>query len=154
MEKLIELTVNEKQYKVKVDPTTPLLYVLRNQLELNGPKFGCGLSQCGACMVLFDGVANPSCLISVEQASNMEITTLEGLADENENLHPVQQAFIDEQAAQCGYCLNGLVISSVALLLKNPNPTDEEIQEGLYRNICRCGVHARVIRAVKKAANL
>lgn len=153
MKKEITLTVNGKQHVVNVDPQTPLLYVLRNKLELNGPKFGCGLSQCGACMVLFDGKANPSCLMPIEQAAEMQITTLEGLADENGNLHKVQQAFIDEQAAQCGYCLNGLVMASVALLDENPKPTDEQIQEGLYRNICRCGVHARVIKAVKKASN-
>lgn len=153
MKTQIILNINGKQHEVNVDPQTPLLYVLRNNLGLNGPKFGCGLSQCGACMVLFDGKANPSCLMPVEQAAKMNITTLEGLADENGNLHKVQQAFIDEQAAQCGYCLNGLVMASVALLDENPNPTDEQIQEGLYRNICRCGVHARVVRAVKKASN-
>ncbi len=153
MKRTFTISVNGRDHEVEVDPQTPLLYVLRNELNLTGPKFGCGLSQCGACMVLFDGVANPSCLISIEQASEMKITTLEGLADENGNLHKVQQAFIDEQAAQCGYCLNGLVIASVALLDENPSPTDTEIQEGLYRNICRCGVHARVIKAVKKASN-
>ena len=118
MKKWIKLRVNGKEQEVHVDPQTPLLYVLRNQLALNGPKFGCGLSQCGACMVLFDGEANPSCLIAVERAAKMEITTLEGLADENGNLHRVQQAFIDEQAAQCGFCLNGLVMASVGLLNK------------------------------------
>lgn len=153
MKKRFTLKVNGKQHEVSADPNTPLLYVLRNELELKGPKFGCGLSQCGACMVLFDGQANPSCLIPIERAAEMEITTLEGLADENGNLHKIQQAFIDEQAAQCGYCLNGLVMASVALLEQNPNPTTEDIQAGLYRNVCRCGVHARVIRAVKRAAN-
>ena len=152
MKKQITLSVNGRDHKVEVDPLTPLLYVLRNELDLNGPKFGCGLSQCGACMVLFDGVANPSCLIPIEQVAKMKITTLEGLADENGNLHKVQQAFIEEQAAQCGYCLNGLVIASVALLERNPSPTDAEIQAGLNRNICRCGVHTRVIKAVKKAS--
>lgn len=152
MKKKFTLSVNGRDHEVEVEPQTPLLYVLRNNLDLTGPKFGCGLSQCGACMVLFDGVANPSCLMPVEQASEMKITTLEGLANENGNLHKVQQAFIDEQAAQCGYCLNGLVIASVALLEKNPSPTDAEIQAGLYRNVCRCGVHARVIKAVKRAS--
>ncbi len=150
--KKITLSVNGRNHEVELDPQTPLLYVLRNELNLKGPKFGCGLSQCGTCMVLFDGVANPSCLIPVIQAAEMKITTLEGLADENGNLHKVQQAFIDEQAAQCGYCLNGLVISSVALLKENPSPTDAEIQAGLNRNICRCGVHSRAIRAVRKAS--
>ncbi|MDT0645512.1 (2Fe-2S)-binding protein [Zunongwangia sp. F260] len=154
MKTLITLRVNGKEHEVNVDPQTPLLYVLRNNLGLKGPKFGCGLSQCGACMVLFDGKANPSCLIAVERAAEMEITTLEGLADENGNLHKVQQAFVEEQAAQCGYCLNGLVMASVGLLNEKPNPSDKEIQAGLYRNICRCGVHARVIRAVKKASAL
>ena len=154
MKTLTTLRVSKKEHTVTVDPQTPLLYVLRNNLGLNGPKFGCGLSQCGSCMVLFDGEANPSCLIPVERASEMEITTLEGLADEYGNLHKVQQAFIEEQAAQCGYCLNGMVMASVALLDKNPDPSETEIQEGLYRNICRCGVHARVIRAVKKASTL
>ncbi|MDT0648981.1 (2Fe-2S)-binding protein [Autumnicola edwardsiae] len=154
MKILITLRVNGKEHEVNVDPQTPLLYVLRNNLGLKGPKFGCGLSQCGACMVLFDGKANPSCLIAVERAAEMEITTLEGLGDENGNLHKVQQAFVEEQAAQCGYCLNGLVMASVGLLNEKPNPSDKEIQAGLYRNICRCGVHARVIRAVKKASAL
>ena len=152
MKRKFTLSVNGMNHEVEVDPQTPLLYVLRNELNLTGPKFGCGLSQCGACMVLFDGVANPSCLMPVEQASEMKITTLEGLADENGNLHKVQQAFIDEQAAQCGYCLNGLVMASVALLEENPSPTDAEIQAGLYRNVCRCGVHSRVIKAVKRAS--
>lgn len=152
MKTSISLKVNGKQHEVNIDPQTPLLYVLRNNLGLTGPKFGCGLSQCGACMVLFNGKANPSCLIPVESAAKMEITTLEGLEDENGNLHRVQQAFVEEQAAQCGYCLNGLVMASVSLLNENPNPSNEEIQEGLYRNICRCGVHARVIKAVKKAS--
>ncbi len=154
MKKKFTLSVNGRDHEVEVDPQTPLLYVLRNNLDLTGPKFGCGLSQCGACMVLFDGVANPSCLMPVEQASEMKITTLEGLAGENGNLHKVQQAFLDEQAAQCGYCLNGLVIAAVALLDKNPLPTEAEIQEGLYRNVCRCGVHARVIKAVKRASKI
>lgn len=152
MKKKYTLSVNGRDHDVEVDPRTPLLYVLRNELNLKGPKFGCGLSQCGTCMVLFDGVANPSCLIPVEQAAEMRITTLEGLAGENGKLHKVQQAFIDEQAAQCGYCLNGLVIASVAFLEKNASPTDAEIQAGLNRNICRCGVHSRVIKAVKKAS--
>ena len=152
MKKKYTLSVNDRDHDVEVDPRTPLLYVLRNELNLKGPKFGCGLSQCGTCMVLFDGVANPSCLIPVEQAAEMRITTLEGLAGENGKLHKVQQAFIDEQAAQCGYCLNGLVIASVAFLEKNASPTDAEIQAGLNRNICRCGVHSRVIKAVKKAS--
>ena len=152
MRKKYTLSVNGRDHEIEVDPQTPLLYVLRNELNLKGPKFGCGLSQCGTCMVLFDGVANPSCLIPIEQAVKMKITTLEGLADENGNLHKVQQAFIDEQAAQCGYCLNGLVIASVALLEENPSPTEAEIKAGLNRNICRCGVHSRVIKAVKKAS--
>ncbi len=152
MKTSIILRVNKKIHTVNVEPDTPLLYVLRNNFELNGPKFGCGLQQCGACMVLVNGKSNPSCMLPVSQAANQEITTLEGLANENGELHKIQKAFVEEQAAQCGYCLNGLVIASVSLLNQNPNPSDAEIRKGLEDNICRCGVHARVIRAVKKAS--
>lgn len=154
MKDLIKLHVNGKEHQVAIDPDTPLLYVLRNQLELNGPKFGCGLQQCGACMVIKDGEAVPSCQLSVSAASRSQIRTLEGLADENGELHPVQQAFVDEQAAQCGYCLNGMVMASVALLDKNPKPSDDEIRKKLAINICRCGVHSRVVKAIKKAAKI
>lgn len=125
---------------------------MRNNLALNGPKFGCGLAQCGACMVLVDGKSIPSCQYPVRVAQGKQITTLEGLTGPKGELHKVQQAFIDEQAAQCGYCLNGLVIASVSLLNENPKPNDEEIRNKLQTNICRCGVHSRVIRAVKRAS--
>lgn len=139
---------------VDTEPDTPLLYVLRDYLALNGPKFGCGLSQCGACMVLLDGRATTSCMIPVSAIGNTEITTLEGLADENGKLHVVQEAFVKEQAAQCGYCLNGMVIAAVDLLEKNPQPDDATIREALKLNLCRCGAHTRVIKAIKRAAKI
>ncbi|SDD86972.1 nicotinate dehydrogenase subunit A [Pricia antarctica] len=145
----IQLNVNGKEHTVQSAPDTPLLYVLRNQLELNGPKFGCGLQQCGACMVLLDGKSTTSCQLPVRTAAKYKITTLEGLVDENGRLHKIQEAFVKEQAAQCGYCLNGIIIASVALLNESPSPTDDEIKEKLNLNICRCGVHSRVVRAVK-----
>ncbi len=153
MMKFIKLHVNGQEHEVEVAADTPLLYVLRNQLQLNGPKFGCGLQQCGACMVLKDGESVPSCMLPISAVTKSKIRTLEGLIDENGNLHKVQQAFIDEQAAQCGYCLNGMVLASVALLEKNNTPTDDEIKRKLALNICRCGIHARVLKAVKKAAS-
>lgn len=147
------LNINDEEKEVQVSADTPLLYVLRNNLELTGPKFGCGLEQCGACYVLMDGEAQPSCRIPVSAVVDKKITTLEGLADPNGKLHKVQDAFIEEQAAQCGYCLNGLVLGSVSLLNKNQDPTEDEIRTALEKNICRCGVHTRVIKAVKRAAS-
>lgn len=149
---VITLNVNGKEHQVDVDPETPLLYVLRNQLALNGPKFGCGLQQCGACMVLMDGQSRFSCRFPVRAAENFKITTLEGLVKENGELHEVQKAFVEEQAAQCGYCLNGLVMASVALLNSNADPSERQIRRKLELNICRCGTHSRVIKAVKRAA--
>lgn len=151
MSDTIQLQVNGKKLAVQADPATPLLYVLRNQLQLNGPKYGCGLQQCGACMVLLNGKAQPSCVIPVSAVKEQTIVTLEGLTKENK-LHPVQEAFVQEQAAQCGYCLNGMVISAVALLAENPKPDDAAIREGLERSLCRCGTQSRIIRAVKRAA--
>lgn len=148
----IQLQVNGKIHSVQVDPATPLLYVLRNQLQLNGPKYGCGLQQCGACMVLLNGKAEPCCMVPVEAVKDKAITTLEGLVQNNNTLHPVQEAFVKEQAAQCGFCLNGMVISAVALLNENPTPDDKAIREGLYRSLCRCGTHTRIIRAIKRAS--
>jgi nicotinate dehydrogenase subunit A len=148
----IDLLVNGKRHTVRVDPLTPLLYVLRNELALNGPKYGCGLQQCGACMVLLDGEARPSCMLPVDAAKNSTIVTLEGLAGPGNTLHPVQEAFVQEQAAQCGYCLNGMVISAVALLQKHPLPDDAAIRAGMQQNLCRCGTHARIIRAIRRAA--
>ncbi len=152
MKESVVLKVNGKSHTLTIDPDTPLLYVLRNQLELNGPKYGCGLQQCGACMVLLDGKAQPSCMITAKSAKAHVITTLEGISQDESSPHPVQDAFVKEQAAQCGYCLNGMVISAVALLNENPNPGDKEIREGLQRNLCRCGTHSRIIKAVKRAA--
>lgn len=150
---IFNLTVNGKSHKVEAQASTPLLYILRNNLELNGPKFGCGLQQCGACMVLLDGIAHPSCMIPVSVVAHQSITTLEGL-EQNNKMHAVQHAFLEEQAAQCGYCLNGMVMSAVSLLSVIPKPTDEQIKEGLERCLCRCGVQSRAIRAIKSAAGL
>ncbi|MEQ8688719.1 MAG: (2Fe-2S)-binding protein [Imperialibacter sp.] len=146
------LHINGSQKTVDTEPDTPLLYVLRDDLALNGPKFGCGLAQCGSCMVLLDGRATTSCMLPVSSIGNTEITTLEGLADNNGKLHVVQEAFVKEQAAQCGYCLNGMVMAAVALVNKNPEPDDTAIREALQANLCRCGTHARIIKAVKLAA--
>lgn len=134
------------------DPATPLLYVLRNQLALNGPKYGCGIQICGACMVLLDGKAEPSCVIPAGSVINKSIVTLEGLAAPDGTLHPVQEAFVKEQAAQCGYCLNGMVMSAVSLLKENPAPDVNTIRAGLQRALCRCGTQSRIIKAVKTAA--
>jgi nicotinate dehydrogenase subunit A len=150
--KSISLNVNSKKYQLDVDPETPLLYVLRNQLELNGPKFGCGMQQCGACMVLINGKAEFSCLLPTSSVENKSIITLEGLAKPDGTLHPVQESFLEEQAAQCGYCLNGMVISAVGLLNANARPDDAAIKRGMQRVLCRCGTQARVLRAVKRAA--
>ena len=153
MKDVFNIRVNGTKFQIKTDPETPMLYVLRNNLSLNGPKFGCGLAQCGACMILVDGVATPSCTYAVQHVGQSEITTLEGLTGEDGQLHPVQQSFFDEQAAQCGYCTNGLIMASVALLRRKPNPSEPEIRTELHRNICRCGIHARAIRAVKNIAD-
>jgi nicotinate dehydrogenase subunit A len=150
----VTLHINGKLETVETSPDTPLLYVLRNELELKGPKFGCGLQQCGSCMVLLDGEAAPSCRLPVSAAQKSKIVTLEGLGGTNGQLHKVQMAFVEERVPQCGYCLNGLVMASVALLNKNPQPTDAEIREKLTPNICRCGVHSRAIKAVKRAMKI
>src|SRR5438067_3386329 len=136
----MRLTVNGKSSDVDAAPDTALLYVLRNDLGLNGPKYGCGLGECGACTVLVDGVAARSCVIPVAGVAGREITTLEGLAHEGA-LHPVQQAFIDAQAAQCGYCLNGMIMMAAALLARNANPTEDDVRRELSANLCRCGTH-------------
>jgi nicotinate dehydrogenase subunit A len=149
----ISLRVNNQTRVVDTDPTTPLLYVLRDDLELHGPRFGCGLGQCGACTVIMEGNAVRSCSVPVSSAQNKAITTLEGLGTV-EHPHPLQAAFIEEQAAQCGYCMNGMIMASKALLDKNPHPTDDQIKQALNGNLCRCGSHLRVIRAVKRAASV
>ena len=153
MKETLTLKVNGKSHTLKIDPSTPLLFALRNQLELSGPKYGCGLQQCGACMVLLDGKAQPSCMITVKSAKTHSITTLEGLAKDENSLHPVQEAFVKEQAAQCGYCLNGMVISAVSLLNENPKPNNEQIRQGLHRNLCRCGTQSRIMKAVESVVS-
>ena len=146
------LTVNGKRQQVDSwDPQQPLLYVLRNALDLHGPKFGCGAGQCGSCTVLIDDKAARSCLVSIKDAAGKRVTTLEGLGTP-EKPHPVQAAFIAEQAAQCGYCTNGMVMTTVALLRTNPKPTREQAQAALDGNLCRCGSHDRVLKAVARAA--
>ncbi|SDP51501.1 nicotinate dehydrogenase subunit A [Ralstonia sp. 25mfcol4.1] len=146
-----QLQVNGKPHAVDVDSDTPLLYVLRDNLGLHGPKFGCGLGQCGACTVLFNGTATRSCVLPVASVGDARITTLEGLGTPDKP-HPVQQAFIDEQAAQCGYCINGMVMTSVSLLAQTARPTEEQIRNTLAGNLCRCGTHTRIIKAVQRAA--
>jgi aerobic-type carbon monoxide dehydrogenase small subunit (CoxS/CutS family) len=147
----IVLKVNGVSQTVDAEPETQLLYVLRNQLQMNGPKFGCGLTQCGACTVLVDGEPVRSCLAPVSIVGDKAVVTLDGLGADGKP-GPVQQAFIDEQAAQCGYCINGMVMMATSLLAKNPDPTDEEIRTHLAANLCRCGTHTRIIKAIKRAA--
>jgi nicotinate dehydrogenase subunit A len=147
----ISLKVNGVSRSVPAEPDTPLLYVLRNDLELNGAKYGCGLSQCGACTVLIDGKAVRSCVTPVSAVANSEITTIEGLGSIDKP-HALQQAFIDEQAAQCGYCSNGMIMSAKELLDRNPRPNETDVREALASNLCRCGTHNRIIRAVLRAA--
>jgi nicotinate dehydrogenase subunit A len=145
------LTVNGKVHDVDAAADTALLYVLRNDLALNGPKYGCGLGECGACAVLIDGVAARSCVIPIEGCVGREVLTLEGLGS-REHPDPVQDAFIKEQAAQCGYCLNGMIISTRALLNRSPRPTEHEMIEALRHNLCRCGAHVEIMRAAMRAA--
>jgi nicotinate dehydrogenase subunit A len=147
----IRLTVNGKVHDVTAAADTALLYVLRNDLELNGPKYGCGLGECGACTVLIDGVAARACVIPIDGCVGRNILTLEGLGSRN-HPDPVQEAFIAEQAAQCGYCLNGMIMTAKALLLLNPRPAESEVLEALRYNLCRCGAHIEIIRAVMRAA--
>lgn len=147
-----QLNVNGQSVKVEADSDTPLLYVLRDNLALQGPKYGCGLGQCGACTVLIDGHAVRSCVTPVASLKGGNIVTLEGLGTP-ETPHPVQQAFIDEQAAQCGYCINGMVMQSVDFLSKNPRPSEGLIQQALAANLCRCGTHTRIVKAVKRASD-
>jgi nicotinate dehydrogenase subunit A len=148
----ITLKVNGTNHAVPLDDEAmPLLYALRDDLALHGPKFGCGLGQCGACTVLLDGAAVRSCITPAATAEGRAITTLEGLGSP-EQPHPVQAAFIAEQAAQCGYCTNGMIMAATALLAKNPRPTEQQIKDELAANLCRCGSHVRVIAAVKRAA--
>jgi len=145
------LKINGNVHDVDVDPACPLLYVLRDNLEMNNPRFGCGLGQCGACTVLIDNRAVRSCLLPTSAAAGKEIVTLEGLGTEA-NPHPVQKAFIEAQAFQCGYCLNGWVLTAKALLDKNPHPSDAEMRTAFESLICRCGSHVQIFSAVRKAS--
>ena len=147
----VTLNVNGQDHQVEAEDDSSLLYILRDQLQLNGPKFGCGLTQCGACTVLLDGEPTRSCLTPVSAAEGGEIVTLEGLGTPDQP-SPLQQAFIDEQAAQCGYCINGMVMTARALLDENPDPSEDEIREALAANLCRCGTHLRIVRAIRRAA--
>ena len=147
----VTLNVNGDTHTVDIDPSTPLLYILRNDLGLLGPRFGCGLGQCGACTVIIKGAAVRSCITPTSAVQGSEITTLEGLAQDGV-LHPVQQAWIDEQALQCGFCQNGQIMNAKALLDRNPDPTDAEIREGMVGNLCRCMTYYRIQAAIKRAA--
>ena len=147
----IHLKVNGKQHSVQAEPDTMLLYVLRDQLGLHGPKFGCGLSQCGACTIHLDGAAVRSCVLPVTAVEGRAITTLEGLGSVDKP-NPLQQAFIDEQAVQCGYCINGMIMTAQAFLDSHPNPSRDEIKQALNGNLCRCGTHMRIVRAIERSA--
>jgi nicotinate dehydrogenase subunit A len=146
------LMVNGEARVVDVDPDTPMLYVLRDTLALKGPKFGCGLAQCGACTIHVEGEAVRSCALPVTAVANKAVTTLEGLGT-SQKPSKLQQAFIDEQAAQCGYCINGMIMTSAALLAKNPRPSEADIRDALADNLCRCGTHKRIVAAVRRAAS-
>jgi nicotinate dehydrogenase subunit A len=147
----VSLRVNGRTHALTVDPDTPLLYVLRNDLKLNGPKLGCGRGQCGACTVILDGRAVRSCVTTVNDVHEAEIVTLEGLGS-RDNPHPVQRAFIEEQAAQCGYCMNGMIMQAKAFLDQTAKPSVAEIKAALANNLCRCGAHAQIVRAVQRVA--
>lgn len=152
MSQSIAFTVNGNAVAVTAeDPGMPLLYALRDDLALHGPRFGCGLGQCGACTVLLDGKAVRSCVTPISSVSNRHVVTLEGLGTPSEP-HPLQQAFIDEQAAQCGYCINGMIMQAAALLGQQRQPSDTEIKQALAHNLCRCGTHQRIVRAIRRAA--
>ena len=146
-----EIHVNGARQRAEADGDSPLLYVLRDQLGLHGPKFGCGLGQCGACTVHIDGQAVRSCVYPASAVGNRKVTTLEGLGS-SAKPSPLQQAFIDEQAAQCGYCINGMVMQAADLLKRTPKPSEQQIREGLAMNLCRCGTHQRIVRAVQRAS--
>lgn len=152
--KMTLITVNGTEQKLQVDPATPLLWVLREQLELTGTKFGCGIAQCGACTVHINGVAMRSCVTPVSAVAGQNISTIEGLAPSPDELHPLQQAWIDEQVPQCGYCQSGQLMSAAALLAKNPSPSDGDIDDAMSGNICRCGMYSRIRKAIKLAAGV
>ena len=146
------LTINGKTYELDVDPTTPLLWVIREQTGLTGTKFGCGIAQCGACTVHLDGAPIRSCVTPVQVADGKSVTTIEGIRSADGDLHPAQQAWIDEQVPQCGYCQSGQIMSAVALLEENPSPSDADIDAAMRGNICRCGAYPRIRRGIKRAA--
>jgi nicotinate dehydrogenase subunit A len=150
---MITLTVNNQQHQLDVDPATPLLYVLRGELQLNGAKYGCGLGQCGACTVIVDGEAVFSCLVPVAALQGRRVTTVEGLGTES-NPNPVQRAFIEEQAAQCGYCIAGMIMRAQALLERISAPSDAQIRAQMEPNLCRCGTHMRILRAIRRASDV
>ncbi len=145
------IRVNGKSHSIEAADATPLLYVLRNDLELNGAKYGCGFAQCGACTVIVDGKAVRSCVTALSTVAGKAVTTIEGLGGDN-NPHPLQTAFIEEQAAQCGYCANGMIMTAKTLLDKNPRPTEAQIKKAMAANLCRCGTHNRIVRAIQRAA--
>lgn len=147
----MKLTINGTEHSLDLPGDTPLLAVLRNDLQLNGPKYGCGLGECGACMVLLDGRAARACTLPLAGVDGREVTTLEGLGTADAP-HPVQQAFIAAQAAQCGYCTNGMIVSTVSLLRRCPKPSDAQIRGALSHNLCRCGTHVEILEAVRRAA--
>ena len=148
----VSLRVNGRTHALTVDPDTALIYVLRNDLKLNGPKLGCGRGQCGACTVILDGRAVRSCVTALSDVGDGEIVTVEGLGT-RDNPHPVQRAFIEEQAVQCGYCINGMIMESAAFLAKTKKPTEAQVKDALANNLCRCGTHARIVKAVMRAAS-
>lgn len=151
MPQSITLNVNGVNHTIAVEPDSMLLYALRDNLSLRGPKFGCGLGQCGACTVLMDGSAVRSCIIPISAAAHGKITTLEGLGTVEEP-HPLQKAFMEEQAAQCGYCINGMIMAAKALLNRKPHPSRDDIIQALDGNLCRCGTHMRIVRAIQRVA--
>ncbi len=151
---MIRLTVNGKEQELDVDPQTPLLWVLREQLRLTGTKFGCGMALCGACTVHVNGTAQRSCVTPLAAVQGQQVTTIEGLAPSEDELHPLQQAWIDEQVPQCGYCQSGQLMSAASLLADNPNPSDEEINAAMHGNICRCGMYGRIKKAITRVAGV
>jgi isoquinoline 1-oxidoreductase subunit alpha len=149
----IDFKINGKPTSIDVDPAMPLLWVVRDELKLTATKFGCGMAMCGACTLHIDGEAVRSCSVPVETIAGKDITTLEGLSESEANLHPIQQAWMEEQVPQCGYCQSGFMMAAAKLLKENPNPTDDDIKNGIT-NICRCGTHPRIIKAIKRAAEI
>ena len=152
MKKTVQFSVNDKPVKLEAEADQSLLWLLRGDMELTGTKYGCGVGLCGACTVLVDGIAQRACMLPVQSIANKKVTTIEGLA-QGEVLHPVQQAFVDHDALQCGYCTPGMILSAVSLLAENPEASDEEIAVGLDDNLCRCGAHQRIVKAVRSVAN-